>query len=56
MKTKVSKGGHNIEIDVIRPRYSNGIKNLFEIYLPIVDELLIFDNSKGNHDLIAQKR
>lgn len=55
MKTRVSEGGDNIAIDVIGRRYSNGIKKLFEIYLPIVDELLIFDNSEGKHDLIAQK-
>jgi len=55
VKTRVSEGGHNIEIDVIKRRYLNGIKNLFEIYLPIVDEAMIFDNSVGRHDLIAQK-
>jgi predicted ABC-type ATPase len=33
----------------------NGIKNLFEIYLPIVDGLLIFDNSEGKHELLAIK-
>lgn len=36
-------------------RYFKGIKNLFEIYLPIVDELMIFDNSDGKNDLIAEK-
>lgn len=36
-------------------RYIKGIKNLFEIYLPIVDGALIFDNSEGKHELIAQK-
>lgn len=47
--------GHNIEIEVIKRRYINGIKNLFEIYLPIVDEAMIFDNSEGKHDLIVEK-
>jgi len=37
VKIRVSEGGHNIEPDVIERRYLNGIKNLFEIYLPIVD-------------------
>ncbi len=55
VKTRVSEGGHNIELDVIKRRYLNGIKNLFEIYLPIVDEAMIFDNSEGKHDLIAEK-
>lgn len=55
VKTRVLEGGHNIELDVIKRRYLNGIKNLFEIYLPIVDEAMIFDNSEGKHDLIAEK-
>jgi predicted ABC-type ATPase len=49
------EGGHHIEADVIKRRYMRGIKNLFEIYLPIVDEVMIFDNSKGKSDLIAEK-
>ena len=40
---------------MIKRRYLNGIKNLFEIYLSIVDEAMIFDNSGGKHDLIAEK-
>lgn len=32
-----------------------GIKNLFDIYIKIVDGVLIFDNSYGKHELIAQK-
>jgi len=55
VKTRVVEGGHNIETDVIKRSYINGIKNLFEIYLPIVDEVMIFDNSEGKHDLIAEK-
>ena len=33
----------------------SGIINLFEIYIPIVDQVLIFDNSEGKHKLIAEK-
>lgn len=55
VKTRVSEGGHNIETEVIRRRYKNGIKNLFEIYLSIADEVMIFDNSAGKHELIAEK-
>jgi predicted ABC-type ATPase len=55
VKTRVIEGGHNIETEVIKRRYLNGIKNLFEIYLPIADEVMIFDNSEGKHDLIAKK-
>lgn len=45
----------NIKEDIIRRRYKNGIKNLFELYMDIVDELLIFDNSFGIPRLIAEK-
>ncbi len=55
VKTRVLEGGHNIESNVIERRYLNGIINLFDIYLPIVDQVLIFDNSEGNHKLIAEK-
>ena len=55
VKTRVLEGGHNIESNAIERRYLNGIVNLFNIYLPIVDQVLIFDNSEGNHKLIAEK-
>ncbi|MFN8436649.1 MAG: zeta toxin family protein [Cytophagales bacterium] len=55
VKIRVQEGGHNFEEGVIRRRYKNGIKNLFELYMDIVDELLIFDNSFGIPRLIAEK-
>jgi len=55
VKTRVSEGGHNIPEDVIRRRYVAGIKNLFDIYLPVVNEAIIFDNSNGLPELIAEK-
>lgn len=55
VKTRVTEGGHNIPEDVIRRRYKSGIKNLFSIYLPIVDEAMIFDNSNGKPQLLATK-
>lgn len=55
VRIRVNEGGHNIPKDVIERRYLNGIKNLFDIYLEIVDQVLIFDNSEGKHILIAEK-
>ncbi len=55
VKTRVLEGGHNIETEVIKRRYINGIKNLFDIYLSVVDEVLIYDNSGGKPELIAEK-
>lgn len=55
VRTRVLEGGHNIATEVIKRRYQNGIKNLFEIYLSLVDEIMIFDNSYGKPELIAEK-
>lgn len=55
VKSRVSKGGHNIENEVIIRRYKRGIDNLFNIYLPLVNECLIFDNTKVDYELFAVK-
>ncbi len=55
VKIRVEEGGHNIPPNVIERRFLKGIYNLFDIYLPIIDGGLIFDNSAGKHELIAQK-
>ncbi|ACT95684.1 conserved hypothetical protein [Dyadobacter fermentans DSM 18053] len=55
VRIRVSEGGHNIEPQVIERRYFKGIRNLFDIYLPIVDGAFIFDNSWGKRHLLAQK-
>ncbi|MCE7039445.1 zeta toxin family protein [Dyadobacter sp. CY312] len=55
VRIRVLEGGHNIESEVIERRYLRGIQNLFELYLPIVDGALIFDNSHGRHELLAEK-
>ncbi len=55
VKIRVKEGGHNIPEKVIERRYLKGIFNLFDIYLPIIDGALIFDNSFGKHELIANK-
>lgn len=56
VKTRVLEGGHNIAFEIVERRYKKGIKNLFDIYLPIVDGALIFDNSEGKHELLADKQ
>ncbi len=56
VKNRVSEGGHNIEPEVIERRYFRGIKNPFDIYLPIVDGAFIFDNLEGKHQLLADKQ
>lgn len=43
--TRVASGGHNIPKDVIHRRYWTGLRNLFDIFVPIVDRWSIYDNS-----------
>ncbi len=52
---RVKEGGHNIETEVIRRRYNRGIKNLFEIYIPLVSETIIYNNSFGKPELVVSK-
>ena len=51
---RVREGGHNIPRDVIFRRYYAGIKNLFDIYMPIVDSWMIIDNSVNPRVTIAK--
>ncbi len=52
---RVASGGHNIPVEVVRRRYERGLKNLVELYLPISDGWMIFDNSAGESQLIAER-
>ena len=51
---RVREGGHNIPNDVIVRRYFAGIKNMFDIYMPIVDSWMIVDNSVNPRVKIAK--
>lgn len=54
VRTRVLEGGHNIPEKVIRRRYYSGLKNLFEIYIPICDYWMLFNNSASPSELIAE--
>ena len=53
VQERIKKGGHGIPFDIIKRRYYAGIKNLKEIYIPLCDFWLIFDNSNIPGTLIA---
>lgn len=54
VKERVKEGGHNIPNDVIRRRFASGLKNLFELYLPVSDLWLIINNSTSPYQTIAE--
>lgn len=45
VKSRVKQGGHSIEEEVIKRRYFKGIKNLINLYLPLVNTVAVFDGS-----------
>jgi predicted ABC-type ATPase len=51
---RVASGGHTIPEVVVRRRYERGLKNLIDLYLPIADGWLIFDNSGNLFRLVAK--
>ncbi len=42
---RVKLGGHNIPDEVLQRRFKAGLRNLFQLYMPIVTTWKIFDNS-----------
>ena len=52
VSNRVKEGGHNIPEEVIERRYWLGLKNLFDIFMPIVDSWSLYDNNNKT-ELIA---
>lgn len=45
--TRVASGGHDVSEQVIRRRWSAGLRMLFDIYMPIVDEWTLLESGEG---------
>jgi len=56
VKSRVNEGGHSIHVDVVNRRYKRGIVNLFQKYWNRMDRAWIIDGSKGNFNLIAERK
>jgi predicted ABC-type ATPase len=52
---RVKDGGHRIPEDVVIRRYSAGLRNMRDLYLKLVDSVLIYDNSDAGSGLIASR-
>jgi len=42
---RVREGGHNIPEAVVRRRYARGLANLFDLYIPIVTTVCVYDGA-----------
>jgi predicted ABC-type ATPase len=54
VKTRVKEGGHDIPSNVIVRRYKSGLRNLFKLYMPVVDNWIVVDNSGEEFQIIAE--
>jgi predicted ABC-type ATPase len=52
---RVNQGGHHIPDDVVNRRYQRGIKNLFDLYMPVCDNWIIIDNMGLDPELVAER-
>lgn len=54
VRERVRMGGHNIPEETIRRRYDRGVRNLFELYIPVVDAWSVRDTSFAQSNEIAR--
>ncbi len=55
VRTRVASGGHNIPEEVVRRRYERGRINLTQLYLPLCDTWIVYDNSRDEPSLLAER-
>jgi predicted ABC-type ATPase len=53
--SRVAHGGHDIAIPDIRRRFARGLRNLNQIYLPIVDEAWVLNGSVTPPEMIWRR-
>ena len=55
VRRRVASGGHNIPEDIIRRRYERGRRNLTDLYLPLCDTWIVYNNSGDEPQLVAER-
>jgi predicted ABC-type ATPase len=50
---RVRKGGHNIPSHVARRRFGRSIRNFYDLYVQVADDIQLFDNSSNEFLAIA---
>lgn len=55
IKGRVLEGGHNVPESIVRRRFTRTLKNLFHVYYPVIDRLVIFDNSLREPHMVFEK-
>ena len=52
---RVQIGGHDVPKETVRRRFSRGLHNLVDLYMPLLDSWIIFDNSTDTPCVIAKE-
>jgi len=55
IKDRVAEGGHDLPSEDVKRRFERSIVNFFNVYRPLLDTWLLFDNSEREPKLIAKK-
>ena len=55
VRLRVEEGGHNVLPVVVERRYKKGLINFFEYFMPICDNVMLFDNSDNAPKLVMAK-
>ncbi len=55
VKERVLDGGHDVPVQDIRRRFLRGLRHFFNLYGPLLDSWMFFDNSKTKPVLIAKR-
>lgn len=50
---RVEEGGHNIPTETVIRRYHAGLRNLFRLFMPVVDDWMLYNNSDVEKILVA---
>jgi predicted ABC-type ATPase len=45
VQQRVSEGGHSIPVEAIQRRYQRTLLNLMNLFIPLCDEVILFDNT-----------
>ena len=54
IKERVLEGGHHVPTADVKRRFKRSISNFFELYKPLLDSWMMFDNSQTTPLLIAE--
>jgi predicted ABC-type ATPase len=56
IKDRVAEGGHDVPAEDVRRRFARSIRNFLQLYRPLLDSWMLFDNSGRIPKLIAEEK